>query len=321
MIIIKCDTCGTKKQVKYCDKKYLNKPFHYCCRKCFHISASKGLSSELCRKKLKEKTGKEYPMQIDNVKAASKASVLKKYGVTNISKATEIKNKKIETLFKNYGVKNMHDSKDIMDKIRQTNIEKYGVDCAMKNPEVIKKFKQTIINKYGVDNVSKLQIIKDKKEKLFIKKYGVKNPLMSSEIKSKIDYVANFKKAHATNKKNGTYKLSKAENALYDLLCDFYGEKNIIRQVLINNWNIDFYIKNINTYIQLDGVYWHGLNRDIETIKKSSNDRDKNIIKIYYKDIMQNNWFKKNNIKFKRITDVQFKKLTYNDIINIIERE
>lgn len=310
-----------EKQVKYCDKDYLNNPFHYCCRKCFHISFSNGVSDDLRKKKFKEKTGKEYPMQIDSIKEASRANVIEKYGVTNISKVSEVKKKKAKTTLKHYGVENPLNSKEIIDKVKQTNIKKFGTDCPMKNPEIVAKLKQSIMDKYGVDNISKLQSIKDKKEELSFKKYGVKTPLMSDEIKSKIDYIANFKKAHETNKKNGTYSSSKIEDELYDLLCDYYGQKNVDRHILINNWDVDFYIKNINTYLQLDGVYWHGLDRDIDAIKLSANDRDKNIVKKYYTDIKQNNWFKESNIKLVRITDMQFKKLIFIDIIHIIEKD
>ena len=117
-------------------------------------------------------------------------------------------------------------------------------------------------------------------------------------------------------KKNGTYGKSKIEDAFYCTLCKIFTKKDVDRQITLseNNWSIDFYIKSIDTYIQFDGVYWHGLNRPIKEIKESKNPRDEKILKTYYRDIEQNRWCNENNIKLIRITDVEYSASTQSEI-------
>jgi hypothetical protein len=35
------------------------------------------------------------------------------------------------------------------------------------------------------------------------------------------------------------------------------------------DWPVDFYVKSINTYIQYDSEYWHGLDRSIDVMMAS----------------------------------------------------
>lgn len=73
------------------------------------------------------------------------------------------------------------------------------------------------------------------------------------------------------------------------------------------SWNIDFYIPEINTYVQFDGVYWHGLDRPIELICELQTSRNKAIYNNWVKDRLQDEWFLKTNKRLIRITDLEFK--------------
>lgn len=318
-VTIRCDTCDTEKIFFPCfDKRFMNKPYHYCCKQCFYISHSDGVSAELSKKKYKEKTGKEYPMQVDSVKQLTKDNIITKYGVENISQLSEIKEKKKETMFKNYGVTFFMDSPEILEKIHTGNLQKYGCINPMNNEEIKNKLKISIFELFGVDNVSKLPEIKARKQQTCFEHYGVVNPFCSEEIKSKIDYKSSWEKAHQTKKTNGTYKSSTIEEQFYEQLCSVYSKENIEHPILANGWSIDFFIRPINTYIQFDGIYWHGLDRPIEDISNSTLARDRNITKKYYTDIQQNIWFTQNNLKLIRITDKQYRSLSINEILNII---
>jgi hypothetical protein len=184
---------------------------------------------------------------------------------------------------------------NVLIKKRQAYVRRYGVDHPFKSPEVREQIRQTCI-----------------------KRYGVNNPASSPIIKAKINQSALHAKAHQTRKMSGTYSHSKIEDAFYDALCEKFNHDNVERQVIINGWSIDFYIKSIDTYVQFDGVYWHGLDRPRNVIEKSSSPRDRVILTVLDKDPKQNEWFKIQQKRLCRITDMQFK--TNRDIIDIIDQ-
>ena len=112
-----------------------------------------------------------------------------------------------------------------------------------------------------------------------------------------------IRKTVETKRKNGTFKAtSKPEEALYQKLLERFDADDIERWVPINKWSIDFYIKSVDTYVQLDGVYWHGLDKSIDFLKENDTQR----YKWYLKDRQQDKYFSEHNLKLIRITDKQF---------------
>ncbi len=119
------------------------------------------------------------------------------------------------------------------------------------------------------------------------------------------------RKRHETMKQNGTYGRSAPEDVCYLLLCEKFGNDHVKRQVELKNWSIDFYISSIDTYVQFDGAYWHGLDKSIELIEQSAaigHRRDASILFTFRTDRTQNEWATANNIRLVRITDKEFKK-------------
>lgn len=107
----------------------------------------------------------------------SKETLLKKYGVENVSQIEEIKLKKINTCIKNYGVDNPLKNINIKDKMQNTMLSRYGHS----NPSKIYEFqeikKQTCLDKYGEDNYSKTSIYRKYNENkgIWIKTSDVKD--------------------------------------------------------------------------------------------------------------------------------------------------
>lgn len=91
---------------------------------------------------------------------------------------------------------------------------------------------------------------------------------------------------------------SVGEGELAKLLEQKHGE--VKRFVFVNGWSIDIFVPSINTYVQFDGIYWHGLDRPIEE------QRNLKIKKKYFRDIEQNEWFLSHGLKLIRITDVEW---------------
>jgi hypothetical protein len=173
---------------------------------------------------------------------------------------------------------------------------------ARKTPEEMKeiseKAKRTSRERYGVDNISQLPEIKKKKEQTVLKNYGVKHQWSSPKIREQI---------HQKMKENGSYNhISKPQKRFHKVLIEYFGKQNVEHSLMVNGWEIDFYIKSMDTYVQFDGIYWHGLDRPLNEIRKIKSQRDKAILKTVERDYLQNCWFKDNNLKLIRITDKQF---------------
>lgn len=111
-------------------------------------------------------------------------------------------------------------------------------------------------------------------------------------------------KRHQTMKRNGLYGgKSKKEDGCYKFLCENFGDQNIERQLRINNWDIDFYIKSLNLYIQYDGLFWHGLKHTLDELLNSNKPRLSGIYKTYLRDREQEKWFIENNKNLLRIIE------------------
>lgn len=203
---------------------------------------------------------------------------------------------KIENGFiKKYGYKSYMHTKKFKKHVEDLCMKQYGVKSRLESKEILKKISDTCTEKYGT--------------RVFV----------GSEIwKSKMDFQKNAKKAWETRIRNGSCSKSKPEENFYNVLCKEFGIEDIKRQIpMIRQW-IDFYIVSLDLYVQLDGIYWHGLNRDINTIKNSSARQDKKIYKNYLRDQKLNKYTKENNIKMLRITDEKFNKMTNKEVISMI---
>ncbi len=72
-----------------------------------------------------------------------------------------------------------------------------------------------------------------------------------------------------------------------------------LEQINFCSRDIDFFVSTTLVYFQLDGVYWHGLDRPI--VKQTNTTIQKTMLR----DKKQIDWFQKNNKKLVRITDKQ----------------
>lgn len=225
--------------------------------------------------------------------------------------------KKRQTSIENYGVDHPRKSKIVEEQRKKTSNDLYG-GTGKGSPIIKEKIEKTCMIKYGSKNPFESVEIQKKIKDRLIERFGVDHPMKSNIIQTKIDWHAAWEKAHQTKKENGSYKKSMAENACFKRLSNIFPQ--IERQIIVKHdsgsWSIDFKIK--ETYIQFDGVYWHGLNRPIELIRSSATSRDKSIAKAYDNDRQQDKWFDKQGLKLIRITDKQIKWISDHDLKSII---
>ena len=214
---------------------------------------------------------------------------------------------------------------------------KYGVKNPYSAPEVLEKKRQTFQKRYGVDNASQIFEVKAKKEETFLKHYGVKNNFGRKEVRDVVnetmmerygglsrtsgpDYVESEetkKKRYETWVKNGTIKESFAERVFVARLKSLFDVKT---HLTVNGWSIDAHIKDFNVYVQVDGVYWHGLDRPIDEIKEWAefSEVDEMILRKYVRDREQDKFLNANLI---RVTDIEIKHAIKNNMLDELIKE
>lgn len=297
---LSCDECGILFVRK---KKYAKRKYHFCSRDCSNKSQKNGVLLADFKKKCIEKYGVEYPMQSSEVRDASKKTCLEKYGTENPGKLN----------FKNYaikhGVDNVSQLDIIKEKIKATSLEKYGVEHSFASHEVIEKIKDSNFKKYGHEAYTQTEDFKLKSKATNLKNHGVEYTLQRADVVSSINWKNRARKRHQTMKTLGLYTSSLCEDKFYDFLCENFDEDNVSRRIIVDSHEIDFYISSINTYVQFDGIYWHGLDRSLEEISLLKNPRDKTILGTFKRDLLQAETFNSLGFILVRITDEDFNKV------------
>jgi hypothetical protein len=99
--------------------------------------------------------------------------------------------------------------------------------------------------------------------------------------------------------------ISGPETRLIDFLRIHFPQ--IKAQVRLHDQRIDAYIPEHDTYVQLDGIYWHGLDEKL--------DRPNAVIRKMRKDMLLNGYFigAKQGPKLFRISDLQWRHLEDTD--------
>lgn len=189
-------------------------------------------------------------------------SVFEKYGVTNISKLPETKEKKIQKSLLNYGVKHHFKNKDKLEE-REKNIQnKYGEDITnVSQLDGVKKLKdETFTKNYGVRNIfCKVDYIRE----CYLKKLGVDNP-------SKLSWVQHKKYETFTKNldENSKIPYSKISLKLFDSISlkfpeiestFMYATHNNEKFILTTDsfYCLDFCIENLKVVIEFNGDMWH----------------------------------------------------------------
>jgi len=328
LIVYSCDECRKEFSRKY-TKKYHNEALtrpRFCSNECKRKGSKRGGSlhaivnyniekwKQSFEKTMIERYGVTNPSQLPEHVEKCRTTLLKHYGVTCVlnipgirgrmqPNSPEANEKRKQTNIKRYGTENVFASDIIKERIKNTLQTRYGVDKVSQIPGMTEKRSATCLEKYGYDHPWKSSLVKQHRKQTFNKRYGANTYWQSNDFLQFVRSNEFKQRCHETKKKNGTYVKSKAEDNFFTLLCKLFGEENVDRQHRINGFSIDFYIKNVELYIQFDGIYWHGLDRPNNVIKEFKSPRDKVIYDTYLRDQKQNAWFKENNLSFERFTD------------------
>lgn len=201
-------------------------------------------------------------------------------------------NKQHEFSLNKYGVDNVFQAEEIKNKIKETSIKRYGVDHPFKNEKIKEKFKNTCFKKYGVEWFC----------------YTEKNKLAVNSKEAK-------EKEIETKRKNGTLNSSKLEEESKNILCNKFKEVKTQYKSKQYPFYCDFYIPNLDLYIECNYHWTHGF-------KPYEGTKDDNIIlniwktanKTYYnnaietwtkRDVNKRNIAKKNNLNWIEFFNIQ----------------
>jgi hypothetical protein len=91
--------------------------------------------------------------------------------------------------------------------------------------------------------------------------------------------------------RNGVFQrqASKGENEVFEALVQVFPQTQ--RHVRVHCWNIDFYIPELNTYINYNGVYWHGRYVSDSDLQVSPTRQSKTILGTKQRDRERAVWF------------------------------
>lgn len=269
------------------------------------------IKNKKIRKKIKEtnikKYGEKYPTAYGS--NGFKKRMKEKYGSENpTAYGTENFKKRMK---EKYNVENVWQSKQIKEKIKEQHLqikEKKEKTC-LKNYGT----KYYLQSQEGKNNFSKnKEKMKKNYNKTCQKKYGVDWYIQSE---SKNQKIKRYDKVWKSKKENRTTNSSKVEQELFSYLLNKY--ENIERNFKTKEYpfHCDFYIKDLNLYIELQGFWTHGYraflntkednNQLFEWKKKAETSTFfKNGINIWTKkDVKKREIALKNNLRFLEIFD------------------
>lgn len=111
---------------------------------------------------------------------------------------------------------------------------------------------------------------------------------------------------------------SNIENVFYRFLKNMF--VSVSRQYRVNKkWPVDFYIRDIDTFIEFDGIFWHG--KITPRVIIDNNIKYEGVKRRVQSDLNENQWFRNNSLNLLRITDKDFVYNNFNfDLISGCDR-
>lgn len=195
--------------------------------------------------------GTEYAQSSEEIKQKQQNTMLEKYGCKVPLQNENIKRKQEETCLQRYGVKNAFQNKEVQEKMKQTLRELYGVANAMKSEYIKSILEQTCMERYGCKNILQVPEFHKKQKNTMIQKYGAPNASQVPELQQK---------KYDTMNENDTWPWkSKPEKEIKEML-----EKKFNKVEYQYNKDprypflCDFYIVDIDTFIEFQGFISHG---------------------------------------------------------------
>ena len=244
-IIASCDSCGDNRCIMaYNYYNQIKKGNFYVCQKCNNVK------SRITNLK---KYGFECPLQNLEIAKKSKNSLIKNYGVDNISKLIEIRESRRDN-FRNLNFKI---------KSKKTWVEKYGVENPSMSEEIKDKKRKTMIDVWGCENPSQSSIIFEKSQKS-----GKKLNLHELGIYYRGSYEKHFLDFCLSK----SIRVEKGKTIEYS----FGGKKKY--------YHSDFFLPEYNLICEIKSSYYYFKYEIINLAKKNQSEKKGNFLFIIDKD-------------------------------------
>lgn len=217
-----------------------------------------------------------------------------------VQNSLSVKEKKRYT----YALHSEVQNKDIVDRRKKTMLDRYGKEHASQVKQFMDKAKQTNIEKLGCEFTAQSDICKQKMKQTCLQRYGVTHNFLIPEVHDKI--INKFLQNH-----NGIS--SKLENDFYEYLLTKFNKDHIKRQYKSELYPFlcDFYISDIDLYIELQGYWTHG--------KHPFNVNNENDLSILNEWKSHNNSHYDNAVYTWTESDVKKRTIAFNNKLNYIE--
>ena len=210
-----------------------------------------------------------------------KQTCLDKYGVENPMQLDSIKTKVENTNLTKYGAKNIYASEYGKQRSKQTKLERYDDENYNNHSQAAKSYKETISNRskektaeIGKHISEAYQNFSNEKKQQIAQKISIaqkehyknltdeERQLLSvkNSFAASCQTIESHKKSIQTKIKNGTYIASPVEDKFYERLLCIFDKNDIKRQYISDEYPFvcDFYIKSIDTYIEIHNHWTHG---------------------------------------------------------------
>lgn len=206
-----------------------------------------------------------------------------------------------------YGVEFGGQVEGASDKMLSTRVDRYGTVAPIHyHPVISSKWHASLSLSLGVDWPMQAESVKLRAREKFMERYGVSSPFSSGSIfREGVDFSVYGRMGYqALALRHGDEFFSKPERMLRDFLIQEFGIDDVVHQQNVDDpdtgkkWSIDFYVRSIDTYIQLDGVFWHGLNKPYEQLHG-------NVKRAFDNDRYQDRWFASRGMRLVRVTDIE----------------
>jgi hypothetical protein len=310
-----CVGCGGPIERECPKSLFLKQKRFYCSTDCLNESQRTGVAKQVKEVTFTERYGVTNPGAIPAVKEQKKLTIMARYGVENASQIPEVSAKKsvamkriceetdflargMATQVERFGSHYFATSK-ARGELKQYALETYGVDHHMKSEEHREERRLAFQVRHGVDNPMQLEDVKQKSRETCLERYGVDNVFKRPDVVQK-----RIKKMV----ENAQRQSSDGEHTVYEVLCGAFDVKQhlVIFYRERSFWVVDFLLTKHDVYVQYDGIYWHGLGKDVEELKRLSKMGDKSAkmqVAAINRDRYQNRWFAKNGMKLFRIVE------------------
>lgn len=238
-----------------------------------------------------KKYGVECCLKNKEIIAKRNATNRAKYGVDYPLQNKEIHHKTVENL-----KKNDPGFKKLIEKRKITIYKTYHTMHPSQSEQVKEKTKQTNLEKYGIQNTFQLPDVKEKLKAANQKKYGVNYAMQNEEFKQK-----HFEQ----RRKNGTLNTSKPEKEILELLKIKFPEVEYQYRSEKYPFYCDFYIPDLDLYIEYQGFWSHGgkpfegTPEDLERLKKLKNENRTTYIDVWtVRDPLKRETARKNGLNW-----------------------